>query len=133
MCEIIEIDTSKINSSNFEHSLYKVREQVAGYTMSKYESLVTVLVQAYNGIAKTRTCVESLIRTTEGVDCDVWLIDNGSTDGTFEYFKTVKFEKMHILRLTENKGSPLPWHYFSPSMLSKYVVIVYGLCVGHAQ
>jgi GT2 family glycosyltransferase len=124
MSNIIEIDMSQIKASEYEKSIYKVREQVAQYVMKKHKSMVTILVQAYNGLTKTKRCVESLIESIGDIDCELWLIDNGSTDGTLEYFKTVEFEKMNIIHLNENKGSPLPWHYFSPSMLSKYIAIV---------
>ncbi len=122
MGKIIEIDTGSIKQPKTEGTIYEVRESFAESTDTGSE--VTVIVQAYNGLEKTKNCIESLLKYTNDVDYDLWLIDNGSTDGTFEYFKTVEYEKKNILHLSENKGSPLPWSYMDFGMLSRYVCLV---------
>ncbi|WP_044974686.1 glycosyltransferase [Ruminococcus sp. HUN007] len=93
MYELIEVNTSKAIGNEIDGSIYQVREQIANYNLKDYESEVTILVQTYNGLNKTKKCVESILKTISGIDCDLWLIDNGSTDGTLEYFKNVEYEK----------------------------------------
>ena len=122
MGKIIEIDTSNIKQPEADNSIFKTRENFA--ESSDTGSEVTIIIQAYNGLQKTKNCVESLLKYTNDVDYDLWLIDNGSTDGTYEYFKTVPYEKKNILHLSENKGSPLPWAYLDMGMMSKYVCLV---------
>lgn len=122
MGKIIEIDTSNIKQPEADNSIFKTRENFA--ESSDTGSEVTIIIQAYNGLQKTKNCVESLLKYTNDVDYDLWLIDNGSTDGTYDYFKSVSYEKKNILRLSENKGSPLPWAYLDMGMMSKYVCLV---------
>jgi tetratricopeptide (TPR) repeat protein len=50
---------------------------------------VTVAVMAYNELHYTRQCVESILHYTTG-PYELLLADNGSTDGTYEYFQSVK-------------------------------------------
>ena len=49
----------------------------------------TISVMAYNQLKYTRQCVESILHYTTNT-YELLLIDNGSTDGTFEYFEWVK-------------------------------------------
>ena len=122
MGKIIEIDTSNVKQLEADNSIFKTRENFAESCDNGSE--VTIIIQAYNGLQKTKNCVESLLRYTDDVDYDLWLIDNGSTDGTYEYFKSVPYEKKNILHLSENRGSPLPWAYLDLGMVSKYMCLV---------
>lgn len=49
-------------------------------------SLTSILILAWNGLEDTQACLDSIRRCTEG-DYELILVDNGSTDGTTEYFK----------------------------------------------
>ncbi|MDR1649060.1 MAG: glycosyltransferase [Synergistaceae bacterium] len=73
---------------------------------SQYEEqgvpLCSVYVQAYNRLEKTRYAVECVLRYTRGIDYELILADNGSADGTFEYFQSVPFDKKKIIRATKN-------------------------------
>ena len=55
--------------------------------------LVTVVVLAYNHLDYTRLCIESLYKYTQDVDFELITINNGSTDGTEEYFNSLPHEK----------------------------------------
>ncbi len=126
MKEIIEINTDNPGQVDSEDDIYGSRAARAEYNTRGYESEVSILIQVYNELEKTKACVESVMKYSEGIDYDLWLIDNGSTDGTFEWFKTVEYDKLHILHLSENKGTAMPGQYFSVSMLGKYVVTLNG-------
>lgn len=121
MSRLIEIDTSSINIEQNSDDIYETRHSYASSNMKKIKSDVTICIQAYNDIEKTKQCVESVIKYTGNIDYDLLLIDNGSTDGTFEYFKSLNYEKVTILRLTENKGSALPLQFVDIGMFSEYV------------
>ena len=124
MEEIIEIDLSKVDLENIGNTLYSSRRCFSEIRTQKKHSNVTIYIQAYNGLDKTRRCVESILKYTTGIDYDLLLIDNGSTDGTFDYFKSIDFEAKRIIRFTENKGASVPHLFLSPDMVSRYVVFV---------
>ncbi len=87
----------------------------AALETGEYRYDVSFLVQAYNHLDYTKRCVESLLKNIpEGLNCELILWDNGSTDETAEYFKSVhptKIFQSHInwaageapLRIIEGK------------------------------
>lgn len=48
--------------------------------------LVSIIVLAYNHLDYTKLCIDSLYRYTSHIDFELILINNGSSDGTEEYF-----------------------------------------------
>lgn len=86
--------------------IYYARTSFINSVLEEEAPLVSIYVQAYNNLEKyTRTCVECILRYTEGIDYELVLVDNGSSDGTFEYFKTIIHPKKKIIRVTKNIGS----------------------------
>lgn len=124
MSEIIEINTDNIQIKENSELINKTRQIMAAYDLNGNNSDVTIYIQAYNGLQKTKNCVESVLEYTKDANYDLILVDNGSTDGTFDYFKSVPYEKKRILHFTKNCGSPLPWMFVSTGMLSRYVVML---------
>jgi len=59
---------------------------------------VSVVLLAYNNLSYTRDCVESILANTDDVDYELILVDNGSTDGTKEYFDSVPGAKVIHLK-----------------------------------
>lgn len=64
--------------------------------------LVSVVLLAYNHLAYTKLCVESLIRHTHDVNYELITVDNGSSDGTKEFFESLPNSKK--LSFPENIG-----------------------------
>jgi len=50
---------------------------------------VSVIVLSWNGLEVTRDCLRTLLGRTSHADFDVVVVDNGSTDGTVEYLRSV--------------------------------------------
>lgn len=59
---------------------------------------VSIVLLAYNNIDYTRDCVESIIKHTKDIDYELILVDNGSTDGTKEYFQSISNAKVIYLK-----------------------------------
>jgi len=60
----------------------------------KYE--ISIVVRAYNKLEYNKLCVETLLRNLpKDIPCEVILFNNGSSDGTKEYFESVAADK-HI-------------------------------------
>lgn len=51
---------------------------------------VSVIVLTWNGLEYTRRCIESILQRSTHTRFDVIVVDNGSSDGTVEYLKSVK-------------------------------------------
>jgi glycosyltransferase involved in cell wall biosynthesis len=52
---------------------------------------IAVLITCHNRIQKTQTCLKSLFKQKkiENINLKVFLVDDGSTDGTKEYKKRI--------------------------------------------
>ena len=67
---------------------------------------VSIYFQAYNHLEDyTKPAIEALFRYTKDIDYELILVDNGSTDGTFEYFKSLDHPRKRIYRITKNIGA----------------------------
>ncbi len=66
-------------------------------------ALVSIVILAWNEIAYTRECLDSLARRT-AYPHELVLVDNGSTDGTGEYFTSIPGAT--VLRNEVNLGFP---------------------------
>ncbi len=65
--------------------------------------LTSIIIVAHNQLPFTKECIDSiLLRTDEAYE--LILVDNGSTDGTLEYFKTIEGAK--IIVNASNRGFP---------------------------
>lgn len=54
----------------------------------------SVILLAYNNLQYTRDCVESILEYTNDVDYELILVNNGSTDGTKDYFDSIAGAKV---------------------------------------
>ena len=64
--------------------------------------LISIFIPVYNKVDYTKKCLESLFRTTdlEKYPCELILLNDGSTDGTEEYFDQLPIRK--VITLKEN-------------------------------
>ena len=126
MDNIIEVNIDHKVSSRSAETLYEGRKLISELSMAgkHFQSDVTIWVQAYNKLEKTKRCIESILKYTDDVDYDLLLVDNGSEDGTFEYFKSLPFPKKTIIRINNNIGSTFSGEVISLNMFSKYLVSV---------
>lgn len=85
---------------------------------------VTILVIAYNRLEKTKRCVASILEHTSGVDYELLLIDNGSEDGTLDFFQSVQHPRKRIVRITKNLGSQYALNFALRTFAGRYFVQV---------
>jgi GT2 family glycosyltransferase len=52
---------------------------------------VSVIIPTFNNLVCNRLCLETLLATTNGLDLEVLVVDNGSTDGTRDYLQDLSF------------------------------------------
>ena len=60
--------------------------------------LASVILLAYNNLSYVRECVKSIQENTEGINYELILVDNGSTDGTRTFFDSVEGAKVIHLK-----------------------------------
>lgn len=102
--QIIQINTDKMESPSEGRDLFETRCIAYQNCSDALLSNITIAITAYNRLEKTRRCVESVLRYSLDFDYELLLIDNGSTDGTQEYFQSVPYKKKVIWRVTKNIG-----------------------------
>lgn len=124
-CEIIVKDTDNKEAPTFGENIYTARSNVADSMLDDDRPLVSVMVLAYNNLEKyTKTCVECILKYTTDIDYELILVDNGSIDETFEYFKTVKHPRKKIVRVTKNIGAACGGYQGYLNYSGKYLVTI---------
>jgi FkbM family methyltransferase len=85
----------------------------------------TINVMAYNQLEYTRKCVESILHYTKE-PFELLLTDNGSTDGTSEYFNAVKNYRPHtrIIRNFQNRIAETAINHSTSMARGTYFVFV---------
>lgn len=105
-CEITIKNTENKTAPQPGDDIYSSRRNVATAVLDDNAPLVSIFVVAYNNLEKyTKTCVECILKYTEDVDYELILVDNGSSDETFQYFKSVQHPRKKIIRVTKNIGA----------------------------
>ncbi len=68
----------------------------------------TLMMVTYNRLELTKQTLDHLFANDPGVDYNLVIIDNGSTDGTVAFLDAInnngRLKKLIIVKLTENKG-----------------------------
>lgn len=123
--QIIEKNTDNNVGAEFGDNIYTARKNVVQAMEDDNIPLVDVCIQAYNNLEKyTKTCVECVLKYTKNINYRLILIDNGSNDGTFEYFKSIKHPNKKIVRVTKNLGSAYGANQIYLNYNASYMVYV---------
>lgn len=109
--------------------LYDNRETTVQMCRSADAPLVTIFFQSYNKLEEwTKPALEALLKYTSHLDVELVLVDNGSTDGTLDYFKSISFPRKRICHVTKNLGmisGVSAWATCVPSyQMGRYMVSV---------
>lgn len=67
------------------------------------EGLVSVIIPCWNGLALTKRCLRRLLDCTEQ-RFEAVVVDNGSTDGTADYVRSLGDRRLRVLRNERNRG-----------------------------
>lgn len=96
---------------------YYANEFAAHYQPFQYTSTkpyqVSIVITAYNQVETTKQCIDQLFKYTDlkALNAELVLVDDGSSDGTYEYLKTVPNAKViHLPHNTRgNTFAAIPW------------------------
>jgi len=64
---------------------------------------LSVIIVSYNVKYHLEQCIRSVKNASEGLETDIWVVDNASSDDSVEYLQT-RFPEIHIISNTENVG-----------------------------
>jgi glycosyltransferase involved in cell wall biosynthesis len=64
--------------------------------------LITIGIPAYNALPWLKDCIES-VRSQSDPNFEILVIDDGSTDGTWEFIRSIRESRLRVLR-QENRG-----------------------------
>lgn len=64
---------------------------------------LSILIVNWNGKALLKSCLESLVRESSGLDAEIIVVDNGSSDGSPEMVRE-HFKEVKLIRNRENVG-----------------------------
>lgn len=65
---------------------------------------LTVVIVNYNVCYYLEQCIVSVQRATNGVDCEIFVVDNHSSDGSVEYLKRRFSDSITIIECNHNLG-----------------------------
>lgn len=106
--KLFEFNTTGLQGPKVGDGLFENRSSFVEQLQQTATAEVSIIVQAYGRLEKTKRCIESVLKYTVDIDYELILIDNGSTDGTLEYFHSIAWEKKTILHIVQNIGSGYP-------------------------
>lgn len=90
---------------------------------TEYDYRVSIVVPAYNHLDTTKQCISNLLKYTDfkKLNAELILIDHGSSDGTFDYFKSI-----HEAKVIRFKHNVRMYMFALMSMVcrGKYMVLV---------
>lgn len=64
---------------------------------------ISIIIVNFNTAKMTGECIESIYKHIHGIDFEIILVDNNSTDNSVAYLKE-KFPDMELISLKENIG-----------------------------
>jgi GT2 family glycosyltransferase len=65
--------------------------------------LTTIVIPCWNGLADTRVCLEAVLKRTR-IPFEVIVVDNGSTDGTARYVRSLRDRRIRLIVHETNLG-----------------------------
>ncbi len=112
--EVIVVNTDSREAPQPGDGLIASRKNKVTALLGDKAQQVSILLLSYNRLEKTKNSLESLLKYTADIDFELVLVDNGSTDGTLDYFKSIDYANKKVIRVTKNLGTyDLTWDQLS--------------------
>ena len=88
-----------------------------------YETKISVIIVNYNVKYFLEQCLYSVQAAVAGLDAEVFVVDNNSTDGSVDYLRP-RFPEVTFIENKDNPGLSLIHMYLS--MSRKYMAVIYA-------
>jgi len=122
--ELIILDTDALAPPSMDGDLWQRRINAYSACDMPGTPKCSIYLLAYNRLHKTKYAVECVLKYTQDVDHELILVDNGSDDGTLDFFQSVQHKNKTIIRVTKNIGSGYPFEHIYRVSKGKYLVCV---------
>ena len=122
--DIIIINSDELSPPDIGNGLWENRENNYFQYDLPGVPICSICIQGYNRLNKTKYAVECVLKYTQDIDYELILVDNGSDDGTFEYFKSVEYDRKTIIRVTKNISSGFTFSKIRSVFQGKYLVTI---------
>ncbi|MCF0197459.1 MAG: glycosyltransferase family 2 protein, partial [Bacteroidaceae bacterium] len=84
---------------------------------------LSVIIVNYNVKYYLEQCLRSVMRASEGMDVDIWVVDNASTDDSIAYLQP-RFPEVHFIANDENAGFSRANNQAIRQSCSEYVLLL---------
>jgi GT2 family glycosyltransferase len=83
----------------------KPKAEISGSSETASEPIpdVSVVIVSWNVAALLADCLDSLVRCSDGLAIDVWVVDNASSDDSVEMVRT-RYPWVHLIANQDNRG-----------------------------
>ena len=82
--------------------------------------LISVIIPCYNRKDRLPACLKSVLEQIY-TELEVIVVDDASTDGTWELFEHIQDPRLHYLRYEENRGACYARNYGAERSIGKYI------------
>jgi GT2 family glycosyltransferase len=118
---VIVVNTDSMEPPQPGDGLVASRKNKVIAKLGDNSQLVSVYLMGFNRLEKTRKSLESILKYTKEIDIELVLVDNGSADGTLDYYKSIEHPRKKIIRVTKNIGAYDPsWDHLT----GRYIVSI---------
>lgn len=118
------INTDGITRPTEGATLFESRENV--FKASSKDNKIAIFILAYNNLEKTKRCIHYYQKYASHIDHQLILFDNGSTDGTLEYLKTIKHPNMKLYHMTQGMGIAYGHYKIMTLVDCKYIIGIHN-------
>lgn len=85
--------------------------------------VVSMILLAYNHLDNTRQCVSSLYKYISHINFELIAVNNGSSDGTREFFESLE-GRIKSIHYAVNQGGDIPFNHALELVEGKYTVFI---------
>ena len=92
--------------------------------IKRYDINLSIVLLCFNKLEYTRQCIDSVLKNTINDSYELIVVNNGSTDGTYEYLNEIKNNKINIIHNESNLGFSKGMNIGAKTAIGKYLILL---------
>lgn len=85
---------------------------------------LSIVILCWNQLAYTKQCIESVLKNTKSNNYEIVVVNNGSTDGTYEYLNSLNKDNIKIINNSNNLGFSKGMNIGVKNSIGKYLILL---------